>query len=264
MQPNIMTTRTLVLIIALAFTTGIHLHGQVGFYAQLSTNYPLIPDTNPTPPNINPMTGYSSLGLFGVKETFEPKVGAGIEIGAEKNLSERWSIQAGLGIRMIRFKRISTIVAFDAPSTSTLFPAGTPTRRLYPSTFVSIGISDSISVNQGLATWAPEVPSDLGLTKIFYLDIPVLVSFDIIKDRLSLAGGLTCSVPFYSEIVTMSGTDKTGDGINNLLFGARASVDVRLYNQFWLGLGYDYSISNIYDSGDKKYHQLSAAISYFF
>ncbi len=113
-QPTLIShfVKHLVLLLFLTISVNVFLQGQTRrFYFEISGNYSIIPGSvrqvEPVP-LINVFTEYNQIPpKYSISQEFRHKPGFDISLGQKRRLTERLSLEAGLGITLVNYQVIA-------------------------------------------------------------------------------------------------------------------------------------------------------------
>lgn len=241
--------------------------GQIGFYMDLSGTYPFIPKVEHTD-----KTDFTD--IFGnpatikLTEQYKVKPGLRIEMGFDKNVINKFSINSGIGLSFYQYKRESKLDFVDNNETGDI---GYPVQPGLPfGTFWGYQPGDihfqDIDTDLGDDRTVIGNPN-FGETKILYLAIPVRFQYSLVPDKLKIGIGVTnYFVAYSSQIKTMIDVetqpytqkeynDKSSNGLNNYQLAGDITMEYNIFKGFWIKAGYGNSFSSIYDKPQPSDYQ---------
>jgi hypothetical protein len=274
------------------------LHSQINFFMEISGNYMLLRtqegDPDPLPVN-NYLPGFYPINQpeYIAVENFNSKPAFNVNLGISKSLFQKFSMEAGLGVSQMNFRRTISIEELNEQEEN--IPDNTP--ELFG---VEIIFTDYDSLVTEDRTYIGGTSENAGKTRITYLTLPIRFCFSPLE-RLSVGIGITPSVVLYSsqiftntnitykysdvpimywsedtlygsrEIVveTQEYEDRSSNGFTNVLWSGTVSINYNLFHKLWVSAQYQHSFTPIYDenrryAGDAKYRTITLGLKYYF
>ena len=233
--------------------------GQADFYIDFTGAYSFIPKYEHVDELIfTDIFGNSSTVKF--TEEYKVKPGFNIEVGLDKNIKNRFSLNSGIGFSYYQFKRESNLEFIENNETVDIHPigqTGEPIGNYYGTQPGDIRFQD-IDTNLGDDSTVIGNPN-YGKTKILYLAIPLRLHYSIVPDKFKIGIGLTnYFVAYSSQIKTTLDfetqpisqkeyNDKSSNGLNNYQLAGEISLEYKIFKGLWIKTGYKNSFSSIYD-----------------
>jgi len=247
------------------------------YYLEASTNYSLIPTLTETLKITIPVpsTGFSHVytNPTTIKESYASKFGFDIQGGIIKKLSNKFELDAGIGVSMVNYHKkieiISNYENVEVPSINETVQTNIET--IYG--FSQIHSFDSILINSSdrYELWGEDL-GKIGKTKIYYLSFPINVSYQIINYKLTIGTGLSPSIIIYSSEIKINDdltpdvikNDKTSDGLANLVLSTNIHLQYHIFSTFWIKSEFQQGVSDIYDEGSNaKYRLVKFGVKYY-
>lgn len=252
---------------------------------QLAGNYPIIgTETNsPSPPVIDPATGYTSTTLsYKLEESFAGRAGFDFHVNADVHQFNKFFIRAGLGVNFFRFKRTVTVTdQFQTIPIGIFFLPGITGQYGNVIRGFYLPRDEQGNIVQLPVELLPFSQPDpkIGETTTLYLSLPVVIGRTFAEDRLQIKTGIAPAVlmravefklPEYSftqPTISNYHKDTSGDGFNSLLLNLTFEASLKITKRWGTHLGALYSLSSIYDDGKSigkkvNYAAVNTGISY--
>src|SRR5690554_272954 len=192
-----MIHRSLILFSILLISKGVF--GQADFYIDFTGAYSFIPKYEHVDELIfTDIFGNPSTVKF--TEEYKVKPGFNIEVGLDKNIKNRFSVNSGIGFSYYQFKRESNLKFVENNETvdnHSIGQTGEPIANYYGTQPGDIRFQD-IDTNLGNDSTVIGNPN-YGKTKILYLAIPLRLHYSIVFDKFKIGIGLTNYFVAYSS-----------------------------------------------------------------
>ncbi|MBN2486324.1 MAG: outer membrane beta-barrel protein [Bacteroidales bacterium] len=252
-----MINRVLIVISVLLVSNSIF--GQADFYFDFIGAYSFIP-------KFEHVDELIFADIFGnpskvkITEEYKVKPGFTIEVGFDKNIKNRISINSGIGFLYYQFKRESKLEFVENNITFDIYSnvqPGNPIGDYYGTQPGGIRFQD---INTDLGDDSTVIGnSNTGETKILYLAIPVRLNYTLVPDKLKIGVGLNnYFVAYSSQIKTTLDfetqpisqkeyNDKSSNGLNNYQLTGEITLEYMIFKGLWVKAGYINNFSTIYD-----------------
>lgn len=220
-----------------------------------------------------------------IKESFKGETGFNIGGRTDITLSKKFFLTTGLNIQYLRFKRSTQLILNENNSDSPLILPGN--FKIYDEG-VNIGSTfGSINYWGADGEFTPRIPvgeeniivigntDNMGKTTALYLELPVLIGTTMLKNKISIRGGLNFSYLLtateyqleYSMNVIDDRKVSTRDGYTKLLASGMMMLSYHPIKKLSIDFSGNTYLSPIFDTTNSpskkaKYNTLSLDVSY--
>jgi hypothetical protein len=274
-----MIYRFLILFSILLISKGVF--GQADFYIDFTGAYSFIPKYEHVDELIfTDIFGNPSTVKF--TEEYIVKPGFNIEVGLDKYIKDRFSVNSGIGFSYYQYKRETNLEFIENNETDEIHSTGQtgePIGDYYGTQPGDVRFQD-VETDIGNDNTVIGNPN-YGKTKILYLAIPLRLHYSIVPDKFKIGIGLTnYFVAFSSQIrqtmeytidnnTNTTGTiedrwntqiadysrtfkvveynDKSSNGLSNYQLTGEITLEYKIFKGLWIKTGYKNSFLSIYD-----------------
>lgn len=260
------------LIIALFTIITIQVAGQNGYVVRATGNFSILPTSSEDVEDQE----YN----FTYYENFDGRMGFGVFAGRSQNIGQKFSIDFGVGIDNLVYKRnLDVDIEVQQNSLqqkSTFFDGNCGKQNNIASHGLNVrplksgnNLKNMVDFKYGFYD---------SRVRLYYLSLPVHFNYRIIANRFTAGAGITPSFLAYSKQFIQDDTytsveeeyeDTSSDGLSNFVISANVNLSVRISGHVWATASLHQGLTPVYDkayryAGKSKVRYLEAGIIYSF
>lgn len=259
------------LIIALFTIITIQVTGQNGYFVKATGNFSILPTSSEDVEN----PGYN----FTYYENFDGRMGFGVFAGRNQNIGQNFSIDFGVGIDNLVYKRNldvdMEVQQKSLQQKSTSFDGICEKQNIIASGGPNVRLLKSGNTLKSMADFKYGFYNSR--VRLYYLSLPVHFNYRIMANRLTAGAGITPSFLAYSNQFIQDDRyyyveeyeDTSSDGLSNFVISANVNLSIRISGHVWATASLHQGLTPVYDkayryAGKSKVRYLEAGIIYSF